>query len=309
MTDINGQVSEVEQLFVFFNSVASIQQIVSTLKLDNSEVKICCADRPRNKLILGKYEIEPVSNPNKQINFFTKKGFQGCNLFTNNGLVIVASDGYKANTLIDIATTMEQIAGRIRTNEQSQNIFRHVLIHIYSTNKYVSDEDFELLMQEKEQEAETLLSTQKKMLSPEAKITEEEIKTWIGKMNLEKDLVSAIDGRLVYNELKRLSFVFKHNLRKNYQNEITVRVLFTKSEKLKPKEQELIDDFDIVMKQALTVSYEQLLKDYIDHPSDQYEQEYPEFRDFRLYLSETEMNSLRWNKEKMMRAVKDKKKL
>ena len=29
----------------------------------------------------------------------------------------------------------------------------------------------------------------------------------------------------------------------------------------------LIDDFDVVMKKALTVSYEQLLKDYIDHPS------------------------------------------
>ena len=204
---------------------------------------------------------------------------------------------------------MEQIAGRIRTNEQSQNIFRHVLVHIYSTNKIVSDEDFDQLMQEKEQEAERLLSTQKKMLSPESNITEEEFKTWIGKMNLEKDLVSAINGRLVYNELKRLSFVFKHNLRKKYQNEITVRVQFTKSKKFKPKEQELIDDFDIVMKQALTVSYEQLLKDYIEHPSEQYEIEYPEFKDIKRYLKETEMNSCRWNKEKMMQKVEDKKKL
>ena len=56
---------------------------------------------------MGKYKIESVSNPNKRINFFTKKCFQGCNLFTNNGLVIVASDGYRKNTLVDIATTME----------------------------------------------------------------------------------------------------------------------------------------------------------------------------------------------------------
>ena len=35
LTDINGEVSEVEQLFIFFNSVTSIQQILSTLGLDN----------------------------------------------------------------------------------------------------------------------------------------------------------------------------------------------------------------------------------------------------------------------------------
>jgi hypothetical protein len=63
------------------------------------------------------------------------------------------------------------------------------------------------------------------------------------------------------------------------------------------------------MNKALTVSYEQLLKDYLDHPSEQYEVEYPEFKDFRLYLKETEMNSLRWNKEKMMKMVDDKKKM
>lgn len=63
------------------------------------------------------------------------------------------------------------------------------------------------------------------------------------------------------------------------------------------------------MEKAITISYERLLKDYLDHPSVEYEQEYPEFYDFRLYLKETEMNSLRWNKEKMIKAVSDKKKL
>lgn len=302
LTDINGEVSEVEQLYIFFNSVTCIQQILSTLELDNSEVKICCADRQRNRLLLGKYEIESVSSPNKRINFFTKKGFQGCNLFTNNGLVIVASDGYKVNTLIDVSSTMEQIAGRIRENEHSHNIFRHILVHIFSTNKNVSDEEFSTFMQELEHDAAELLASQNKF-------TESERKAWIKRMNLEKDLVSAIDNRLVYNEQKKKSFIFKHNLRKEYRNGITIKAQFLKSEKLRPKNQELIDDFDIVMKQALTVSYEQLLRDYLDHPSEQYEMEYPEFKDFRRYLKETEMNTCRWNKEKMMKVVEDKKKL
>ena len=303
LTNIYGEVSEVEQLYIFINSVTSIQQIIATLELDSSEVKICCADRQRNKLILGKYEVESVSNPNKRINFFTKKCFQGCNLFTNNGLVIVASDGYRENTLVDVSTTMEQIAGRIRTNKESQNIFRNTLVHIFSTNKKImSDEEFALLMQEKEQEAEELLTSQEPM-------TIDQSKAWIRHMNLESTLLSERDGRLVYNEQKKQSFIFKHNLRKTYKDGINLRAQFVKSEKFKPSNQMLIDDFDVVMKKALTVSYEQLLKDYLDHPSTEYEQDYPEFRDFRLYLTETEMNSNRWNKEKMMQVVQDKKKL
>lgn len=303
LTDINGEVRRVEQLFVFINSVTSIQQIVSTLELDNSEVKICCADVQRNKLLLGKYQIETVSAPNKQINFFTKKCFQGCNLFTNNGLVIVASDGYRTNTLVDIATTMEQIAGRIRLNTKFQNVFRHVLVHIFTTNKKImTDDEFWQLMNEKEQEANTLLTSQNNM-------NLEESKAWIKHMKLESTLLSERDGRLAYNEQKRQSFIFKHNLRKAYKDGIHLRLQFNKSEKLNPENQQTIDDFDIVMKQALTVSYEQLLKDYLDHPSEQYESEYPEFKDFRRYLKETEMNSLRWNKEKMQKVVEDKKKL
>lgn len=303
LTDINGEVRQIEQLFIFLNSVTSIQQIVSTLELDNEEVKICCADRQRNKLLLDKYEIETVSTPNKRINFFTKKCFQGCNLFSNNGLVIVASDGYRQNTLVDVATTMEQIAGRIRVNDNFQNVFRHVLVHIFTTNKKImSDEEFWGLMDEKEQEAEKLLSSQNNM-------TIEESKTWIKHMNLESTLVSEKEGRLVYNEQKKQSFIFKHNLRKAYKDGINLRMQFVKSEKFIPENQQLIDDFDILMNKALTVSYEQLLKDYLDHPCEQYEIEYPEFKDFRLYLKETEMNSLRWNKERMMKAVEDNKKL
>ena len=303
LTDINGEVRQVEQLFIFLNSVTSIQQIVSTLELDNSEVKICCADRQRNRLLLGKYEIETVSTPNKRINFFTKKCFQGCNLFSNNGLVIVASDGYRQNTLVDVATTMEQIAGRIRVNENFQNVFRHVLVHIFTTNKKImSDEEFWGLMNEKEIEAEELLSSQENM-------TVEQSKAWIRHMNLENTLVSERNGRLVYNEQKKQSFIFKHNLRKEYKDGVNMRMQFVKSKKFVPENQQLIDDFDIVMNKTLTISYEQLLKDYLDHPYEQYEVEYPEFKDFRLYLTETEMNSLRWNKEKMVQAVQDKKKL
>ena len=301
--DINGNKSKVEELYIFINSVTSIQQIVSSLELSPNEVKICCADRIRNRKILDEYEIEPVSNPNKKINFFTKKCFQGCNLFTNNGLVIVASDAYRAQTLTDISTTMEQIAGRIRINAEYQNIFRNILIHIYSTNsKIMNDEEFADLMEEKEVEAQRILSSQEKL-------TKEEWDTLIKNRNFESDIVSIIEGKAVYNPLKKQSFIYKQGLRKMYSNGFYIRAAYEDSEKfeLKNNYQKNWEDFDVKMKKAIIVSYESLVKEYLTNPSEQYELEFPEFKEYRRYLKESEMNSLRWNKEKMMKAVADKK--
>ena len=48
-------------------------------------------------------------------------------------------------------------------------------------------------------------------------------------------------------------------------------------------------------------------KTNLEHPNTQYEQEYPEFPLFRKYLTETEMNTCRWNKDKMLKMVNDRK--
>ena len=301
LPDINGNVSKVEELYIFINSVTSIKQIADTLKLNPNDVKICCADRIRNNKLLGEYQIESVSSPNKKINFFTKKCFQGCNLFTNNGLIIVASDAYKTQTLVDISTTMEQIAGRIRINDEYQNIFRNVIVHLFSTNKNVmSDEEFDMVMQDKEKEAD-------KLLSGWNKLDKEERQTYIKRMNLDTELVSIINGKMVYNNLKKQSFIYKQELRKIYRDGISIRDSFMQSEKFELTNQNKWKDFNIKLAKAMTVSYEQLLKDYLDSPSESYEQEYPEFPLIKRYLKESEMNTLRWNREKMLKAVEDKK--
>ena len=301
LPDINGNVSKVEELYIFINSVTSIKQIADTLKLNPDDVKICCADRIRNNKLLGEYQIESVSSPNKKINFFTKKCFQGCNLFTNNGLIIVASDAYRTQTLVDISTTMEQIAGRIRINDEYQNIFRNVIVHLFSTNKNVmSDEEFEMVMQDKEKEAD-------KLLSGWSKLDKEERQTYIKRMNLDTELVSIINGRMVYNNLKKQSFIYKQALRKTYKDGISIRDSFMQSEKFELTNQNKWKDFNIKLAKAMTVSYEQLLKDYLDSPSESYEQEYPEFPLIKRYLKESEMNTLRWNREKMLKAVEGKK--
>lgn len=303
--DINGKVSEVKELYIFLNSVTTIKQIIDTLELDPEEVKICCATRIRNTKILGEnYEIESVSSPNKKINFFTKKCFQGCNLFTNNGLIIVASDAYKTQTLVDISTTLEQIAGRLRLNDEYQNIFRNTLIHIYSTNRNImSDDEFALEMESKRKDADVFISGYNKLNAEEKGLYGVKLVD-----AMENELVSIIGGEMIFNSLKEQSFIYKQELRKKYKDGITIRKAYDKADdKFAHVNEKSWTDFNIKLAKAITISYQQLLKDYINSPSESYLLEYPEFAEIVKYLKESEMNSLGWNKEKMMKKVKDKK--
>ena len=98
---------------------------------------------------------------------------------------------------------MEQISGRLRENDDYKNIFRNTMVHIYSTNKNIlTDEEFKQKMKKKKEDAARLLSLQEKA-------NEKELETLVGKVNIETDLLSIIDGRLKYNKIKEKSFYFK----------------------------------------------------------------------------------------------------
>lgn len=299
---INGV--SVESLFIFINSVTSIEQILRSLNIDNNDVKIVCADRKRNRILLNKYEIESVTTPNKKINFFTKKGFQGCNLFTNNGLIIVASDGSKKNTLIDISTTMEQIAGRLRENKEYHNIFHKYIFHIYSTNnKVLSDSEFEEVMKQKEYEGNQLIEMT-------SNFTEEQMNIWKIRTKLDADIVSIINGKVQYNSLKIQSFRYQQQLRNQYKDDEILTSIYNESDRFITNSgaddlEQVLEMTKVKLKKALTLSYEQLLKIYLDNPDEEFEVEYPEFKQYKKYLTIKEMNSLRWNKTKMLNRIAD----
>ena len=252
LPDVNGEEKKVEQLFIFLNSVTTIKQVIDTLELEEDEVKVCCAKGQRNRLILGRFKRESAIAPNKRINFFTKKSFQGCNLFSNNGLIIVASDVHRTQTLVDITTTMEQISGRLRVNDEYQNIFRDTMVHIYSTNNSIlSQEEFDAEMCRKEDAAKRLLSLQKKA-------DEKELNALVKRVNIENDILSIEDGRLVRNEMKRKAFIRKQKIRETYKDGIWLRAAYNKSEKFVQSKQKYWDKFDLLLARAITISYEQL---------------------------------------------------
>ena len=121
---------EIAERFIFTNTVVGIKQILDSADLDPNEVKVVCAKTLRNEELLGKYQISSMTGKNKKYNFFTSKGFQGCDLFSKSGLCIVVSDAKKKHTLTDIQTTLYQISGRIRDID---NVFADRIFHIYST--------------------------------------------------------------------------------------------------------------------------------------------------------------------------------
>lgn len=119
---------------------------------------------------------------------------------------------------------MEQISGRLRCNNEYQNIFRNTMVHIYSTNDNIpSDEEFQEEMQRKEKDAAHLLSLQ-------TKADESELDVLIRRVTVETDLLSIEDGHLVYNECKKQSFIHRHRIRQAYKDGKNLWAFYDKSE-------------------------------------------------------------------------------
>lgn len=135
---LNGELTRVEELYLFINSVNDIVTICKSLGIDDpSIVKVVCSDYLINeeKLAQVGLKVSKISTNNKKLNFMTSTCFAGTNIFTNNGLPIVISDVSKSHTLVDLDTTMYQIPGRFRKNENYNNVFGHLIVHFTTTGQ------------------------------------------------------------------------------------------------------------------------------------------------------------------------------
>lgn len=124
---------KVEEYYFFINSVTAIKNIIENAGLSNDEVKVICGDSHTNRRTLGNISISNVSDENKPFTFCTKTVFCGADFNSESGLTIIVSEGKNKNTMLDIATDIQQIAGRIRN---PNNPFKNVILHIY--NKGIS---------------------------------------------------------------------------------------------------------------------------------------------------------------------------
>lgn len=302
LDDINNNPAKVKELHIFINSVQGIAQICKTAKLKNEEIRIICSDKIRNNLILDTYNISDISDKNASINFYTKKGFQGCNIFSNNALIVVVSDAKLSHTLVDIETTLVQIVGRLRLNDKYQNIFRHKIYHIYSTNSNIKDDnDFEDFIKTKKLESKTIYE--------DLLTKNEEVRAlYIKRLNFESDFLSVVGNNVLFNERKEQLFRYKFELRKSYKDGLSIRDKYINSDKFLNTQQLYSSYDDIVLTKISSIKLEDLYNNFLESDDKElYQLEYPEFFEYQKYLTTKEMSSLRWNKDKINKLVLDKK--
>lgn len=303
--DVNGTATKVEELYIFLNSVKTIEQICNILDLNPSDVKICCSNRKRNKFILDTYEIEDVTAPNKKINFFTSKCFQGCNLYTNNGLVLMVSDTKRPSMMIDMSTQGAQIVGRIRNGVKSNNIFRNTVVFIYTTNKNFTEEELDSTFNATVEKNESVLNDWKTL--------SDNSKEWIKEHIDENNDFLIVDGDSVYiSEDKKQYAKYQNYLRLNYRNDFTIINSFNAdkfgeiySKTWTQWSQQTAKQFSKVK----MCTYKEIVTDYFTNEDTEWLNEYPELADYKKYLSLTECNSLHFVKQNLLKRIADKKKV
>ena len=104
-------------LHFFVNSVDFIGRVLHHARLSPDEVKIVCStsgtsEQINREKLGGDYSIGIPDKAVRKINFYTSTAFEGCDIYDKQGKIYVVSDGTARHHLLDVSTTIRQIAGR-----------------------------------------------------------------------------------------------------------------------------------------------------------------------------------------------------
>lgn len=135
--------------YFFMNSVKKITDLVKKLKdlgkVTEEQVKIICADTEENRLEIKKkigWSIDKASTESKKINFCTSTAFEGSDIYCEDGVTYIISDGFRTHTKYDILTTIPQIVGRIRNSVYKNKV--NLFYYDSPYYNYVSPEEYEV---------------------------------------------------------------------------------------------------------------------------------------------------------------------
>lgn len=121
--------------YFFVNSVEFIKEMVSVCELNNDNTRAIWSIN--NKTETGLERGTTIDTP-KKINLLTSTVFEGSDIYDEDGHIFIVSDSRKSHTLIDISTSFQQIAGRIRNTKFYKNIY-----HLYTNTRYNVDLTYE----------------------------------------------------------------------------------------------------------------------------------------------------------------------
>ena len=119
-------------------------------KLTPDQVKIVCSTSgesyDRNKEKIDGFSISMPSGQPCKINFYPTPCLEGCDIFDKVGRTYIISDGTATHSMLDVSTTIRQIAGRIRDTQYKE------ITHIYSKSRYGRDVSYAQFKASTEQE-------------------------------------------------------------------------------------------------------------------------------------------------------------
>lgn len=112
-------------LHIFLNSVSTIYKI--TEKLLTDDFRVVCSENSKAKI----KNFAKVTDPVKKLNFYTSCAFEGVDIYDPNGYCIILCDTNISTTVLDIATKVRQVCGRLR-----DSIYKDQVTLILNTNKH-----------------------------------------------------------------------------------------------------------------------------------------------------------------------------
>ena len=136
--------------YLFLNSVTCIKELVKACKLTNENTRVIYSKNNRTEvgIVNGDTTDEP-----KKINLLTSTCFEGCDIYDEDGKTYIISDPSFEHSLIDIITSIQQIASRIRNSKYTDTVY-----HLYKNTRYscLSYEEFKEYQQKEEEEAKIM---------------------------------------------------------------------------------------------------------------------------------------------------------
>ena len=246
------------EAYFFVNSVKAIKDIINNANLLPSEVKIICADSPRNREVLDEFSIGHTSDPNKPFTFITSKSFLGVDIYSDSGIAYVVSNLNRKTTLLDISTDLYQISGRIRN---TNNPFKDTICHIYNTGASdMTPEEFKNVVQQKIEDTHGQIevfnnasTSQKKALLKRFEMDMEDDYSYY---NPETNL-------LEFNNLKKLNEEFNFEIvNEIYRNGLSVREAYIKAGFDVSINQEFLKIEETFFNSLTKYSFKDVLKEY-----------------------------------------------
>ena len=211
--------------YFFINSVTSIIQIVKELKKagydDASLFKIICSNNKENQIKIHKhlgknYNIEFTTDLLKRITFCTATLFEGSDLYDENGLTYIITDGTKDHTKYDILTTLPQIIGRLRDSKYRDTVY--VILSPSYYFAYTSPEEFEKEVRKQLKSAENIVAT---FNSTDDEMMRKTLKSgsFTNVYILERNEILKVNTSVLYNEMHNYEALHTNYYYKDFAKE------------------------------------------------------------------------------------------